>query len=73
MDSCQKIRTLFLHVITRFRLKKKDFYIQKQGANTILTPVTNVVDELQNLVGKLSRDLRIKRNQPKFFDKRESM
>lgn len=56
-----------------FKVKEKEFCIQKQGANIVLTPATNVVDELWKLLSKFSKSLLVKRNQPKTFDKRESI
>jgi antitoxin VapB len=56
-----------------FKLKGKEFYIREEGANIILTPLKDAVDELWDSLGKFSKDTMIKRNQPSFFDKRNSL
>ncbi len=62
-----------IQVTKEFKLKGKEFYIRREGANIILTPVNNVVDELWKLLSKFSKSLILERNQPRFFDKRESI
>jgi antitoxin VapB len=56
-----------------FRFNGKEVYIRKEGTNVILSPIDDAVDRLWNILGQFPDDLRIERNQPKGFDKRESI
>ncbi|TGN13792.1 type II toxin-antitoxin system antitoxin VapB [Leptospira ilyithenensis] len=56
-----------------FRFNGKEVYIRKEGTNVILSPIDDAVDRLWNVLGQFSEDIRIERNQPKGFDKRESI
>lgn len=56
-----------------FRFKTKEVLIRKEGDNVILMPLHDVTDRFWNTLGKFSKDLKIKRNQPKKYQTRESL
>ncbi len=56
-----------------FRFSGKEVYIRKDGANVILSPINDAVDRLWSILGQFPDNIEIERNQPKGFDKRESL
>jgi antitoxin VapB len=56
-----------------FRFKGKEVYIRKEGNNVIISPIDDSVDRLWKTINSLSDDFKIERNQPKTFEKRESI
>jgi len=56
-----------------FRFKGKEVYIRKEGNSVIISPIDDSVDRLWKTINSLSDDFKIERNQPKTFEKRESI
>lgn len=56
-----------------FRFKGKEVYIRKEGNNVIISPIDDSVDRLWKTINSQSDDFKIERNQPKTFEKRESI
>ncbi|TGK06647.1 AbrB/MazE/SpoVT family DNA-binding domain-containing protein [Leptospira semungkisensis] len=57
----------------QFRFKGKEVYIRREGKNIILTPIDDVVDRLWETLNEFSSDLKIEREQPTQYDKRDSL
>ncbi|PJZ68999.1 antidote-toxin recognition MazE [Leptospira perolatii] len=56
-----------------YRFKGKEVYIRKDGNNVILTPIDDAVDRFWNNLNEFSEDFRIERNQPRDYDRRDSL
>ncbi len=56
-----------------FRFKGKEVYIRKEGNSVIISSIDDSVDRLWKVLGNLSDDFKIERNQPKTYEKRESI
>ena len=56
-----------------FTFKGKEVYIRKEGNSVIISPIDDSVDRLWKTINSLSDDFKIERNQPKTFEKRESI
>jgi antitoxin VapB len=52
-----------------FRFKGKEVYIRKEGNSVIISPIDDSVDRLWKVLGNLSDDFKIERNQPKKVNK----
>ena len=56
-----------------FRFKGKEVYIRKDGICVIISPIDDAVDRFWKSLNDFSDDFQIERNQPKSFDKRNSI
>ncbi|MEI7013463.1 type II toxin-antitoxin system antitoxin VapB [Leptospira licerasiae] len=56
-----------------YRFKGREVYIRKDGNNVILTPIDDAVDRFWNNLNEFSEDFKIERNQPKDYDRRDSL
>ena len=54
-----------------YRFKGKEVYIHREGENVVLTPINDAIDGFWNTLNKFSNDLKIERDQPKDYDKRD--
>ncbi|TGK05894.1 AbrB/MazE/SpoVT family DNA-binding domain-containing protein [Leptospira selangorensis] len=54
-----------------YRFKGKEVYIHKEGEIVVLTPIEDAVDRLWNTLNEFSNDLKIERDQPKDYDRRD--
>ncbi len=52
-----------------FRFKGKEVYIRKEGNSVIISSIDDSVDRLWKVLGNLSDDFKIERNQPKKVNK----
>ncbi len=51
------------------RFKGKEVYIRKEGNSVIISSIDDSVDRLWKVLGNLSDDFKIERNQPKKVNK----
>ena len=56
-----------------FRFDSKEVYIRFEGKNVVLSPIKNTLDNFWDTLNQFSPDVNLKRNQPKKFDKRETI